>query len=109
MSLSDHTFFCTPFSVINFAKNDPCFLHRAELTTGAPNIRLQLGMFTVYPAVGSVQAGGSVQVTVDMIAENPGFSEEVSLEIESADEKSTIFQISTTRAFSKSIVKSYIC
>lgn len=53
-------------------------LHRAELTTGAPNIRLQLGMFTVYPAVGSVQAGSSVQVTVDMIAENPGFSEEVS-------------------------------
>ena len=52
--------------------------HRAELTTGAPNIRLQLGMFTVYPAVGSVQAGSSVQVTVDMIAENPGFSEEVS-------------------------------
>ncbi|KAJ7360563.1 hypothetical protein OS493_015667 [Desmophyllum pertusum] len=48
----------------------------AELTTGAPNIRLQLGMFTVYPAVGSVQAGASVQVTVDMIAENPGFSEE---------------------------------
>ena len=55
-----------------------CLLHRAELTTGAPNIRLQLGMFTVYPAVGSVQAGSSVQVTVDMIAENPGFSEEVS-------------------------------
>ena len=53
------------------------FFHRAELTTGAPNIRLQLGMFTVYPAVGSVQAGSSVQVTVDMIAENPGFSEEV--------------------------------
>ena len=56
-----------------------CFLlqYRAELTTGAPNIRLQLGMFTVYPAVGSVPAGASVQVTVDMIAENPGFSEEV--------------------------------
>lgn len=48
------------------------------MTTGAPNIRLQLGMFTVYPAVGSVPAGGSVQVTVDMIAENPGFCEEVS-------------------------------
>lgn len=53
------------------------FLLRAELTTGAPNIRLQLGMFTVYPAVGSVPAGGAVQVTVDMIAENPGFCEEV--------------------------------
>lgn len=47
------------------------------MTTGAPNIRLQLGMFTVYPAVGSVPAGGAVQVTVDMIAENPGFCEEV--------------------------------
>ena len=35
-------------------------------------------MFTVYPAVGSVQAGSSVQISVDMIAENPGFSEEVS-------------------------------
>ena len=34
-------------------------------------------MFTVYPAVGSVPAGGAVQVTVDMIAENPGFCEEV--------------------------------
>jgi len=53
------------------------FLLRAESTTGAPNIRLQLGMFTVYPAVGSVPAGGAVQVTVDMIAENPGFCEEV--------------------------------
>lgn len=54
--------------------------YRAELTTGAPNIRLQLGMFTVYPAVGTVPAGGSVQVTVDMIGENPGFSEEVSVQ-----------------------------
>ena len=53
-------------------------LYRAELTTGAPNIRLQLGMFTVYPAVGSVPSGSSVQVTVDMIGENPGFCEEVS-------------------------------
>ena len=35
-------------------------------------------MFTVYPAVGSVPAGGTVQVTVDMMAENPGFCEEVS-------------------------------
>ena len=34
-------------------------------------------MFTVYPAVGSVPAGGAVQVAVDMIAENPGFCEEV--------------------------------
>lgn len=48
------------------------------MTTGASNIRLQLGMFTVYPAVGSVPAGGTVQVTVDMVAENPGFCEEVS-------------------------------
>lgn len=77
------------FSTSHFSVYNPCpcsveinavfsfFFHRAELTTGAPNIRLQLGMFTVYPAVGSVQAGSSVQVTVDMIAENPGFSEEV--------------------------------
>lgn len=77
------------FSALHFSVYNPCpcsveinavfsfFFHRAELTTGAPNIRLQLGMFTVYPAVGSVQAGSSVQVTVDMIAENPGFSEEV--------------------------------
>ena len=56
------------------------FSQRAELTTGAPNIRLQLGMFTVYPAVGTVPAGGSVQVTVDMIGENPGYCEEVSLQ-----------------------------
>ena len=54
------------------------FFDSADLTTGAPNIRLQLAMFTVYPAVGTVPAGGAVQVTVDMIAENPGFSEEVS-------------------------------
>lgn len=51
----------------------------ADMATGAPNIRLQLGMFTLYPAVGTVPAGGSVQITVDMIAENPGFSEEVSV------------------------------
>ena len=51
------------------------------MVTGAPNIRLQLGMFTLYPAVGTVPAGGSVQITVDMIAENPGFSEEVSLSL----------------------------
>ena len=50
------------------------------MTTGPPNIRLQLGMFTVYPAVGTVPAGGSVQVTVDMVGENPGFSEEVSVQ-----------------------------
>ena len=53
--------------------------HRADMATGASNIRLQLGMFTLYPAVGTVPAGGSVQITVDMIAENPGFSEEVSV------------------------------
>ena len=55
-------------------------------------------MFTVYPAVGSVPAGGSVQVTVDMIAENPGFSEEVGLEIEYADKAATIFQIFNCRS-----------
>ena len=65
-------------SIYDMSLKRRCVLHRAELTTGPPNIRLQLGMFTVYPAVGSVQAGSSVQVTVDMIGENPGFSEEVS-------------------------------
>ncbi|XP_068693384.1 hydrocephalus-inducing protein homolog [Montipora foliosa] len=60
----------------------------AELTTGAPNIRLQLGMFTVYPAVGTVPAGGSVQVTVDMIGENPGYCEE-SIAIDISDRQPT--------------------
>ena len=36
-------------------------------------------MFTLYPAIGTVPAGGVVQITIDMIAENPGFSEEVSV------------------------------
>lgn len=34
-------------------------------------------MFTLYPAVGVVAAGSSMQVTVDMMGEGPGYSEEV--------------------------------
>ena len=51
--------------------------YRAEMATGQPNIRLQLGLFSLYPATGTVPAGGAVQITVDMIAENPWFCEEV--------------------------------
>lgn len=49
----------------------------ADISTGATNIRLQLGMFTLYPAIGTVPAGSFVQISVDMVAESPGFWEEV--------------------------------
>ena len=44
---------------------------------GAPNIRQQIGMFTLYPAVGVIGASSCMQVTVDMMGETPGYSEEV--------------------------------
>lgn len=46
-------------------------------TTGASSIRLQLGMFTIFPAYGDVNPGASVQVTVDMFSEVSAVSEEV--------------------------------
>jgi hypothetical protein len=55
------------------------FVFSADISTGAPNIRLQLGMITLYPAIGSVPVGGTVQISVDMTAEIPGFCEEVTL------------------------------
>jgi len=51
-------------------------LHRPE-GAGSNQTRLSLGMFTVYPAFGSIPAGNLQTVTVDSIAEIQGQSEEV--------------------------------
>lgn len=47
------------------------------------NVRQQIGMFTLYPAIGVVPPSGCIQISVDMLGENPGYSEEVSLVIRS--------------------------
>ena len=44
---------------------------------GAPNIRQQIRIFTLYPAVGVIAPGSSMQVTVDMMGKSSGYSEEV--------------------------------
>ena len=41
-------------------------------------MRLQLGSFSIYPGIGSIQAGGSQVVTVECTAESLGRYEEVS-------------------------------
>ena len=46
---------------------------------GVSSIRLQLGMFTIFPANGVVLPGASIQVTVDMFSETSVASEEVYL------------------------------
>ena len=45
--------------------------------TGGVQQRLVLGMFTLYPAYGSVAAGGQQVVTIDCLAEAQGMCDEV--------------------------------
>lgn len=53
---------------------------------GGGQSRLQLGMFTIYPAFGVVLAGNHQTVTVDCIAENTGkFDEDISIDITERD------------------------
>lgn len=52
------------------------FLFRPE-PTGSNQTRLVLGMFTVYPAIGSVSAGGQQTIQVECLAESQGKCEEV--------------------------------
>ena len=44
---------------------------------GSSNQKVQLGMFTVYPALGFILPGGKVEITVDCTAETAGKCEEV--------------------------------
>ena len=44
---------------------------------GPGQTRLMLGVFTLYPAFGSIQPNGHQTVTVDYVAETEGISEEV--------------------------------
>ena len=45
--------------------------------SGTSSVKLQLGMFTIFPASGVILPGGSSQITVDMISETSAASEEV--------------------------------
>ena len=46
--------------------------------TGGPStIRLQLGIFSIFPATGSILPGASAQITVDMFSEVSTICEEV--------------------------------
>jgi len=49
-----------------------------EQTGGPGQTRLTLGMFTLYPAYGSVQPNAHQTITVDCVAESQGTCEEVS-------------------------------
>ena len=49
----------------------------AAIATGASSIRLQLGIFAIFPASGTVLPGASAQVTVDMFSETSTISDEV--------------------------------
>ena len=44
---------------------------------GVAQSRLILGMYNIYPAVGTIFPGGHQQITVECLAENPGHYEEV--------------------------------
>ena len=44
---------------------------------GGGNQKLQLGMFTLYPAFGFILPGGKVEIIVDCTAETAGRCEEV--------------------------------
>ena len=58
---------------------------------GAPNIRQQIGMFTLYPAVGVISPASSMQVTIDMMGENPGYCEEVRIFANSIKRLSSVY------------------
>ena len=63
------------------AKNKEASL-RTEVMGGSQ--RLVLGMFTVTPAMGPIQAGQSQTITVDCVADKPGSHEEI-LSVEISD------------------------
>ena len=58
---------------------------------GGNSVRLQLGMFTIFPANGVILPGGAAQVTVDMFSEASAMSEEVTSLIHSSVIRSSVF------------------
>ncbi|ESO91099.1 hypothetical protein LOTGIDRAFT_122343, partial [Lottia gigantea] len=63
------------------------FFYRQDATTGQS--RLQLGMFTIFPAFGIILPNGHQTITVDCIAEQQGRSdEEISIDVTDRNPKS---------------------